>query len=112
MEHETQQRTDETETGEAWSAYQYWTGSRDSERFSRSYLGHYDSRDAFGQELLGQLGADARLQRLPDWLRGYLRYDGEAVLRDFEAAGHFWVWDSSQDQGCYVFDAYELPATG
>ncbi len=93
----------------AWHAYQYWTGTTDEAAFRRSYLGHYASRDAFGQELLARLGADSRLQRLPDWLRGYLRFDGEAVLHDFESAGHFWVYEAPGDEGCFVFDAYERP---
>jgi|SRR4051794_4385231 antirestriction protein len=97
----------------AWQAFRYWSGSSDETEFRRSYLGHYTSRDAFGQQLLGQLGATARLQRLPDWLRAYLRFDGAAVLRDFEQAGHFWVYDAPHDNGgCFVFDAYERPNGG
>ncbi len=94
----------------AWQAYQLWTGTTDETGFRRSYLGHYASRDAFGQELIHRLGADSRLLHLPDWLRAYLRFDGEAVLRDFEAAGDFWVYDAPQGEGCFVFDPYERPA--
>lgn len=93
----------------AWQAYRYWTGREDVAGFQASFLGHYPSRDDFGQELLRTLGAGARLQRLPDWLRAYLRFDGAAVLRDFEAAGHFWVYDLPDGGGCFVFDAYERP---
>src|SRR3954447_1557580 len=94
----------------AWHAYQLWTGTTDEAGFRRSYLGHYPSRDAFGQELIHRLGADSRLLHLPAWLRAYLRFDGEAVLRDFEAAGDFWVYDTPHGEGCFVFDRYERPA--
>src|SRR3712207_4407903 len=93
----------------AWQAYQFWTGTTDEAAFRRSYLGHYQSREAFGQELLAQLGADSRIQRLPDWLQAYVRFDGEAVLRDFEAAGHFYIYDAPRQAGTFVFDAYERP---
>src|SRR4051794_24691906 len=52
----------------AWQAYQLWTGTTDETGFRRSYLGHYPSRDAFGQELIHRLGADSRLLQLPDWM--------------------------------------------
>lgn len=94
----------------AWHAYQLWTGTTDETGFRRTYLGHYPSRDAFGQELVTRLGARNRLQQLPDWLRAYLRFDGEAVLRDFEAAGDFWVYDAPDGQGCFVFDPHERSA--
>jgi hypothetical protein len=74
-------------------------------RFREAYFGHYSDRAAFGQELAG-LGADGRLQRLPDWLRAYVRLDGAAVVADFEAAGHFYVYDAPEGGGTYVFDGF------
>lgn len=93
----------------AWLAFEYWTGSRDEGRFRQSYLGHYADRDAFGVELLARLGADARLARLPDWMRAYVRFDGEAVVRDFEAAGHFYIFEAPDNGGAFVFDAQLTP---
>lgn len=113
MSHEVQQEKRELEQQRietAWTVFQLWSGSRDEGCFRRSYLGHYASRDAFGQELLARLGADGRIQRLPDWLQAYIRLDGEAVVRDFEAAGHFYVFDTPDEGGTFVFDAYEHPA--
>ena len=104
---ETHHERDQLEA--AWDVFQLWTGGRDADRFRRSYLGHYQSRDAFGQELLARLGADGRIQRLPDWLQAYVRFDGEAVVCDFEAAGHFYVFDAPRQAGTFVFDAYERP---
>ncbi len=94
------------ETQMAWDAFQYWTGSRDVERFQAAYLGHYADRQAFGEELLARLGADSRLQKLPDWLRAYVRFDGAAVVADFEQAGHYYVYDAPDNGGTYVFDGY------
>jgi hypothetical protein len=108
MSSETTTQDDEI-TQAAWSAFQYWTGRRDDAHFRRAYLGHYPDRAAFGQELARQLGAEARLARLPDWLRAYLRIDGEALLHDFEQAGHFWVYELPDSGGAFVFDAYERP---
>ncbi len=104
---ETQHEQDEL--ADAWDVFQLWTGGRDADLFRRSYLGHYQSRDHFGQELLARLGADGRIQRLPDWLQAYVRFDGEAVVRDFEAAGHFYIYDAPRQAGTFVFDAYEQP---
>ncbi|MGY1651763.1 hypothetical protein [Geodermatophilus sp. SYSU D01119] len=107
---ETQHDRDKLE--DAWNVFQIWTGGRNADHFRRSYLGHYPSRDAFGQDLLARLGADGRIQRLPNWLRAYIRFDGEAVVRDFEASGHFYVYDAPRRAGTFVFDAFELAAEG
>lgn len=106
---EQQQDTEQPAIETAWHVYQYRFGTRDADHFRRAYLGHYPSRAAFGEELALRLGAAERLARLPEWLRAYLRIDGEAVLRDFEQAGHFWVHELPDGQGAYVFDAAEAP---
>lgn len=92
------------EVAYAWDIFRYWTASEDTARFQASYLGRYENRDAFGAQLLSQLGADARLQRLPDWLRAYVRLDASAVVADFERAGHFYVYDAPHGEGTFVFD--------
>jgi antirestriction protein len=111
MSHEHSEQAEAVETTAAWDVFQYWTGSRDVDRFRACYLGHYASRDAFGQELARSLGADARLQRLPDWLRAYIRFDGAAVVADFERVGHFYIYDAPHDGGTFVFDAYTTGKT-
>ncbi len=105
----TGQREERAELETAWHAFELWTGSRDEARFRESYLGHYADRAAFGTELLARLGADWRLARLPEWLRAYVRFDGAAVVRDFETAGHFYVFEAPDGSGAYVFDAYRSP---
>lgn len=94
------------ETAYAWDIFRYWTGSEDEARFRSAYLGRWESRDAFGQQLISQLGADARLQRLPDWLRAYVRLDVDAVVSDFERAGHFYVYEAPHGEGTFVFDVW------
>jgi len=87
---------------EAWQVFQYWTGTRDAVHFRGAYVGHYEDRAAFGRNLVTLLGAPEYLARLPVWLQDYLCVDGEAVITDFEAAGHYYVHDAP-DGGCYVF---------
>ncbi len=106
MDQEQLEDKSAAETEVAWQAFQYWTGGRDVDRFRSAYVGHYPSRDAFGEELLSSLGADRRLYQLPDWLRAYVRFDGAAVVADFERAGHFFVYDAPDDGGTYVFDGF------
>ena len=106
MNHEQAEDLAARETSVAWDAFQYWTGCRDEQRFRAAYLGRYPDRAAFGGQLLSELGADRRLQRLPDWLRAYVRLDGTAVVADFERAGHYHVFDAPNNGGTYVFDRY------
>lgn len=107
MEHATTTEVDSEALEQAWQAYQLWTGERDVADFRATYLGSFENRAAYGEQLLMQLGAYERLARVPQWMRHYLRFDGEAVLRDFEAAGHFWVWPGGDSAGaCHVFDVH------
>jgi antirestriction protein len=110
MSIETQQRQQREELQTAWNAFQSWTGTQDERRFREAYLGHYADRGAFGEELLARLGADGRLEKLPDWLRAYIRFDGEAVVRDFESAGHFYVFEAPEGGGAFVFDRHSYAA--
>src|SRR3954470_3594076 len=94
------------ERSHARNIFQLWTGSDDVARFEGAYVGRYENRDAFGQELLHQLGVDARMQRMPESLRAYVRLDRSAVVADFEAAGHFYVYDAPYGEGTFVFDVW------
>ena len=90
----------------AWQAFQLWTGSQDVDRFRDAYIGRYPDRETFGQELLSSMGAEGRLNKLPQWLRSYVRLDGAAIVADFERAGHYYVYEAPEDGGAYVFDGY------
>lgn len=91
------------EFNEAWQVFQYWTGTRDAAHFRGAYVGRYTDRAEFGRNLVTLLGASEHLARLPDWLQDYLRVDGEAAAHDFEAAGHYFIYDAPEGGGCYVF---------
>lgn len=108
---ENQSGSDWDAASYAWDVFQYWTYSDDEAHFRRAYLGHYASRAAFGEELLHNLGIDSRLQRLLEWLRAYIRFDGEAVVADFERAGHFYIYDAPFNHGTFVFDTYSRDET-
>ncbi len=100
------QKRKRNEQAYAWDIFQYWTASRDRERFRQAYLGHYASREAFGQVLLAEYGAGECLSQLPSWLRTYIRVDGSALVADFERAGHYYVYDAPHNHGTFVFDGY------
>jgi antirestriction protein len=52
------------------------------DQFSDCYRGEWDSLTAYAEELLDDIGADAALDGLGDWLRPYVRVDAEALARD------------------------------
>lgn len=57
------------------------------DRFDELYIGHYQSVVTYAEELLDDLGADDALDdRVPDWLRGFVRIDvagfAEAITHD------------------------------
>ncbi len=106
MDHETRRQQEADETSYAWDVFRSWTGSGNVAWFRAAYLGHYPDREAFGQELLVDMGADRRLALLPDWLRAYARLDGAAAATDLERAGHFYIYDAPDGGGTYVFDGH------
>ena len=109
---EQRHETDSGDIHTAWQAFQLWTGSRDSQLFRRSYLGHFDSRDQFGQRLLQDFGTNERLRQLPEWLQALVRLDGAAFACGIEREGAFHIYDEPGEAGCYVFDGYCLPPSG
>lgn len=106
MNHEQNEKPGRDEAAYAWDVFQSWTGSQDVDRFHAAYVGRYENREAFGQELIADLGAHSPVQKLPEWLQAYIRFDGVAVVADFERAGHFYVYDAPYDGGTYVFDGF------
>lgn len=96
----------------AWELFRYWQGKDDRQHFRDAYLGHYESRAAFGEHLLEETyAASERLQRLPASLRAYVRLDAEQVVTDWERAGHFIVAACGQaedEAGVVVFDRHGL----
>lgn len=96
----------------AWQIYRDWLGRDDREHFRQVYLGHYESRAAFGQHLLEDLYAASKgLAHLPSTLRPYIKLDGDLVVHHWETAGHFIVVpdQATEDSpGVLVFDAHGI----
>lgn len=82
------------------------SGSNDTElteAFEDAYLGHYDSAETYGLQLLEDLGFDPdRLPGIPDSLRPYLRLDAEAWVRDMQYAGEL-ITAPAEDGGVFLF---------
>ena len=71
--------------------------------FDDVYLGHWDSTEAYAQELLDDLGIDDLIERhIPDSLQAYVTGDTAGFARDLEYSGD--VTASEGDNGVYLFD--------
>ncbi|MFD6677747.1 antirestriction protein ArdA [Rhodococcus zopfii] len=73
-------------------------------RFEEAYLGHYDSEQAYAEQLIDDLGYQQLLDdSVPASLRPYARIDTEALARDMQLDGdlHFYPAD---DGGVWIFD--------
>ncbi len=70
--------------------------------FRGAYLGRWPSLEAYVEELLTDLGAEAELEeRLPAYLQPYVRLDAAAFGRDLEIGGD--IMTSQDAEGVYVF---------
>jgi len=90
-------------------AYAHWAaliGTNDREglaRFEDAYLGHWDSREAYAEELIGDLGYGRQFdEAVPEFLRPYVTFDVEGMARDLELSGD--ITSSEGDGGVYIFD--------
>ncbi|TQF73360.1 antirestriction protein ArdA [Rhodococcus spelaei] len=87
----------------AWASVQ--EGNDDAlDRFEDAYLGHYDSMEAYAEQLIDDLGYQRLLDdAIPESLRPYARIDTEALARDMHLEGdlHFMPTD---DGGVWLFD--------
>ncbi|MGW0019944.1 antirestriction protein ArdA [Rhodococcus sp. NPDC003382] len=90
-------------------AFAAWADIQDGDetaldRFEAAYLGHYESEQAYAEQLIDDLGYQQLLDNsVPDSLRPYARIDTEALARDMQLDGdlHFYPAD---DGGIWVFD--------
>jgi antirestriction protein len=94
------------EHGRAFAHWAAITGTSDRDelaRFDDVYLGHWDSVEAYAEELLDDLGLDNLIERaVPDHLRSYVTVNVEGFARDLEYSGD--VTASEGDGGVYLFD--------
>lgn len=71
--------------------------------FDGSYLGHYDSMEAYVEEVIDDLGYEEALdQAIPAGLRPYVRIDVGALARDVQLGGDLYV-ERADDQGVWLF---------
>lgn len=75
-------------------AYSAWAdvfdgedASFDTDAFHEAYLGHYDSVTDYVEQMADDLGYEQKLDKLPEYLRGYTRIDYAAIGRDMELSG-------------------------
>ena len=86
-----------------WAALCGTSDPEDLARFDDVYLGHWDSIEAYADDLLDELGIDAIIeQAVPDHLQAYVKVDVEGFARDLEYSGE--VNASEGDNGVYLFD--------
>lgn len=91
------------------AAFAHWAeicGTRDPDelaRFDDVYLGHWNSAEAYAEELLDDLGIEELLEReVPEHLQPYVTVDVDGFARDLEYSGD--VTASDGDHGVYLFD--------
>jgi antirestriction protein len=92
------------------SAFAHWAaqvGTSDAEglnAFEDAYRGHWESVEAYAENLLDDLGANLFIyEAVPDYLQPYIKLDVEGFARDLELGGD--ISTSDGDGGVYIFDA-------
>jgi antirestriction protein len=89
-------------------AYAAWADSVQEdllENFTDAYLGHYDSVEAYVEQLVDDLGYDELLDHaVPDGLRPYVQIDTASMARDMQLSGDVHVVTAGAD-GVWLFDA-------
>lgn len=91
------------------AAFAHWaaicgTGDRyELARFDDVYLGHWNSVEAYAEELLDDLSIEQLIsEHIPDSLQHYVTVDVDGFARDLEYSGD--ITASDGDTGVYVFD--------
>ncbi len=92
--------------GAAFAVYAEVVGPEavDQASFEQAYRGTWDSTTAYAEQLLDDVGAEAYLRDVPDWLRPYVQIDSEAFARDLELGGD--IYAARVTDGVAVFDAH------
>jgi antirestriction protein len=71
--------------------------------FEDAYRGHWESVEAYVEDLLDDLGIDKDIEEaVPEYLQPYVKFDAEGFGRDLEIGGD--ITTSSGDGGVYIFD--------
>ncbi len=88
--------------GLAFSAWISHVGEQSTdliEQFGDRFQGRWESRHAYAEYMLDELGANRVVDEAPDWLRDYLSLDVAGFARDLELGGDIEVVDASDDEG-------------
>lgn len=72
------------------------------DKFNDAYLGHYDSVQAYVEEMADDLGYTEELARLPESLQPYVQFDTAALARDMELSGDIQTVDDPAG-GVWIF---------
>lgn len=73
--------------------------------FGDNYLGHYDSLEAYAEQLVDDLGYDRLIdEAVPSHVRPYVRIDTAALARDLALSGDLHIL-RADDGGVWIFDA-------
>lgn len=90
-------------------AYSAWAdvsegepASFDIDSFHDAYLGHYDSIADYVEQMADELGYTRELEKLPDYLRNYVRIDYAAIARDMHLSGDIATVDDPNG-GVWIF---------
>jgi antirestriction protein len=92
------------EHGEAFAAWASHVGEDDIdalEHFEDHYHGHFDSTEAYVEDLLEETGSYRYFEDMPEDLRRYARFDVEQMARDYEV--ELFIVEAS-DGGVWMFD--------
>jgi antirestriction protein len=95
------------QNGPAFAAWveHFGTDEETLAQFSDAFTGHFESRTAYAQSIIDDLGIEESLrQGLPDFIAGYVSIDLEGIARDIEISGDVAIIDAD-DGGVWVFDA-------
>lgn len=95
-----------TEHGLAFAAWaDVMEGQDDAlDHFEDAYLGHYDSVEAYVEQLVDDLGIDAELDRvITGPMRSYVKFDTAALASDMQVGGDIHAV-RADDDGVWIFD--------
>lgn len=71
--------------------------------FEDAFMGFYESRDAYLDSMLDDLGADDAIEKhVPQWLVAHVSIDRDGLIRDVQASGDVHIEDAPGG-GIYVF---------
>lgn len=95
-----------TEHGLAYAAYADVMEDEETlDGFEDAYLGHFDSLQAYAEQLVDDLGYERLLdEAVPESLRAYVQFDTAMLARDMQMGGDIHVIPA-EDGGVWLFDA-------